>query len=112
MVVFLGGQAYHYWKNKQNMEQVLVEKLALFFKEPEMLKPTDIHYQRWEDTPSSGAPVTNFPPGVLSHIEDLRCPEGRIHWAGTEMAQVSTGYMDGAIESGKRVADELSKRVA
>jgi hypothetical protein len=47
----------------------------------------------------------------LSQIEDLRKPEGRIHWAGTEMATVSTGFMDGAIESGKRAASEVINRL-
>ena len=55
--------------------------------------------------------MANYPPGVLSQIEDMRRIEGRIHWAGTELALVSTGYMDGAIESGKRAADEVSRRV-
>jgi monoamine oxidase len=47
---------------------------------------------------------------VLTQITDLRKPEGRIHWAGTELATVSTGFMDGAIESGKRVAKEILSR--
>ena len=59
-----------------------------------------------------GSPVVNYPPGVLSQIEELRRPEGRIHWAGTEMATVSTGFMDGAIESGKRVAKEITDRMS
>ena len=52
-----------------------------------------------------------LPPGVLSQISDLRKPEGRVHWAGTEMATVSTGFMDGAIESGKRAAEEVLSRL-
>ena len=35
-------------------------------------------------------------------------PVGRIHWAGTETAREWTGYMEGAVRSGIRVADELS----
>ena len=76
-----------------------------------MLRPSGVHWERWENSGSMGAPVANYPPGVLSQIEDMRAPQGRIHWAGTEMAQVSTGFMDGAIESGKRVADEIGRRV-
>jgi monoamine oxidase len=34
---------------------------------------------------------------------------GRIHWAGTETATVWTGYMDGAVRSGQRVAKEVAR---
>ena len=47
----------------------------------------------------------------MSQIDDIRKREGRIHWAGTEMAIVSQGFMDGAIESGKRVSEEISDRI-
>jgi monoamine oxidase len=32
---------------------------------------------------------------------------GRIHWAGTETATRWMGYMDGAIQSGRRAAAEV-----
>ena len=57
-----------------------------------------------------GAPIAYTPPGVLTKINNIREPEGRIHWAGTETALVSQGYMDGAIESGIRVSKELLRR--
>ena len=38
----------------------------------------------------------------------LREPVGRIHWAGTETATVWNGYMDGAVRSGERVAEEVA----
>lgn len=37
----------------------------------------------------------------------LRQPIGRIHWAGTETAGVWNGYMDGAVRSGERAAQEV-----
>jgi monoamine oxidase len=37
----------------------------------------------------------------------LREPVGRIHWAGTETATRWMGYMDGAIQSGRRAAVEV-----
>ena len=58
-----------------------------------------------------GAPITVYPPGILSQISNIRKREGRIHWAGTEMAIVSQGFMDGAIESGKRASEEISDRI-
>jgi monoamine oxidase len=80
------------------LKEAIVKKLAEYFKEPAMLHPTTIHWNAWDDVGSiGGGPVAPFPPGVLSQTENLRKPEGRIHWAGTEMATVSTGFMDGAI---------------
>lgn len=67
-----------------------------------------MHWKAWEEEESiGGGPTGVFPPGVLSQIDDLRKPEGAIHWAGTELATVSMGYMDGAIESGVRAAKEI-----
>ena len=46
-------------------------------------------------------------PGVITAFGPaLREPVGRIHWAGTETADVNIGYIDGAIQSAKRVADD------
>ena len=39
--------------------------------------------------------------------EALRQSVGRIHWAGTETAEVWNGYMDGAVRSGERAAREV-----
>lgn len=49
-----------------------------------------------------------FTPGTWTqHGPALREPVGRIHWAGTETATVWCGYMDGAIQSGERAAQEI-----
>lgn len=50
----------------------------------------------------------HLPPGVWTAFGPaLTHPVGRIHWAGTETATRWSGYMDGAIESGQRVAAEV-----
>ena len=57
---------------------------------------------------TGGCPVGVTPPGVLTEYGSaLRAPVGRVHWAGTETATVWCGYMDGAIQSGKRAAGEV-----
>jgi monoamine oxidase len=49
-----------------------------------------------------------FTPGTWTQLGPaLREPVGRIHWAGTETATVWCGYMDGAVQSGERVAAEI-----
>jgi monoamine oxidase len=40
----------------------------------------------------------------------LRQPVGRVHWAGTETSDVWNGYIDGAVRSGERVAQEVIMR--
>jgi monoamine oxidase len=49
---------------------------------------------------------------VLTHFGlALREPVRQIHWAGTETADESMGYFEGAIQSGKRVADDCIKHL-
>ena len=49
-----------------------------------MLNPLHITWHDWHDSKYiGGGPVSPFYPGTLSQIDDLRKPEGRIHWAGT-----------------------------
>ncbi|HEY1566154.1 MAG TPA: FAD-dependent oxidoreductase [Solirubrobacteraceae bacterium] len=56
---------------------------------------------------TGGCPVGLMPPGVMIEYGGaLRAPAGRIRWAGTETATVWTGYMDGAVQAGKRAASE------
>ena len=47
------------------------------------------------------------PGRFLSIARQLRPATGRLHWAGTETSAVWTGYMEGAVRSGERVADEI-----
>lgn len=52
-------------------------------------------------------------PGTLTRFGPaLRAPIGPLHWAGTETATKWAGYIDGAAESGHRVADEISAALA
>lgn len=48
-------------------------------------------------------------PGTLTRFGPaLRTPVGPLHWAGAETATRWVGYMDGAAESGHRVAREIA----
>lgn len=50
----------------------------------------------------------HFPPGVWTQYGSaLRAPVGRIHWAGTETSPIWNGYMEGAVRSGERAAQEV-----
>jgi monoamine oxidase len=47
------------------------------------------------------------PGGWTEYGHALREPIGSLHWAGAETATVWNGYMDGAVQSGERVAGEV-----
>jgi monoamine oxidase len=65
--------------------------------------------QAWaEEEWSGGGPVCSPAPGALSaYGEELIRPSGRVHWAGAETASIWCGYMDGAVRSGDRAAEEV-----
>ena len=49
-----------------------------------------------------------FAPGVWTSFGTaVRAPIGDVHWAGTETATIWNGYMDGAVQSGERAAQEV-----
>lgn len=70
--------------------------------------PIDFVEMNWSREPFTSGCVSPLGPGFLTKYgAALRVPVGPIHWAGTETATVWTGYMEGAVRSGKRVAREL-----
>jgi monoamine oxidase len=71
--------------------------------------PSAYFEQAWaEEEWSAGGPVCSPSPGALTaYGEELRRPSGRVHWAGAETATVWCGYMEGAVRSGDRAAEEV-----
>jgi monoamine oxidase len=67
----------------------------------------------WDVDPwSRGAAAGHMGPGTMTGVgAALREPIGRIHWAGTETATAWSGYMEGAVEAGERVAAEVLARI-
>lgn len=65
--------------------------------------------ERW----TRGCYGAHLPPGVWTKFGPvLRRPVGPIHWAGSETAKRWPAYMDGAVESGHRVAHEVLEAMA
>jgi monoamine oxidase len=72
---------------------------------PRMLIEHNWSQEQW----TRGCYAGYFPPGVWSDFGPaLRRPVGRVHWAGSETAEVFTGYMDGAVRSGEHAAAAVS----
>jgi monoamine oxidase len=87
--------------------------------------PIAFEMRDWADEPfTRGGYAAVFPQGVISTPPPvvigaadqdpmldaytvLRTPHGRVFFAGTETARVNMGYMDGAVESGWRAANDV-----
>jgi monoamine oxidase len=92
----------------EERKELVLSVLATFFgpraAEPDEYVEKDWAAEEW----SRGCYGGRFGTGVwTSYGEALREPVGRIHWAGTETAEVWNGYMDGAVRSGERAAREV-----
>lgn len=92
----------------QRRERVLACFTALFGEQA--ANPIDYLDQRWgAETFAPGGPTAAVPPGSWTEFGRLlRTPVGPLHWAGTETADEWTGFMDGAVRSGQRAADEVA----
>jgi monoamine oxidase len=66
----------------------------------------------WHDDPYAGGAFALFEPGQQSLLhEHIVAAEGRVHFAG-EHASLAHAWIQGAIESGLRVASEINARAA
>jgi monoamine oxidase len=72
-------------------------------------QPVDFFTQDWTaEAWTRGCPVGHFATGRLRRLGPaLRTAVGPIHFAGAETATYWNGYMDGAVRSGERAADEI-----
>lgn len=110
LLTFVTGPLAREWSMlaAEKRREVVLNHLAQIFGE-EARHPTHYYENDWDlEAHIEGAPIATFPNGVLSKLGSvLRQPVGRIHWAGTETALDSTGFMEGALESGERAAEEV-----
>ena len=76
---------------------------------PRAAHPLSYVEKDWSaETFTRGCYGAHFGPGVWTSYGDvLREPVGLIHWAGAEYAVEWNGYMEGAVRSGRRTADEV-----
>ena len=80
---------------------------------PKALQPTGYVVKNWTTDPWSEGCVSPLPPGLLTNYGDaLREPIGSLFWAGTEVAEMNTGYIDGAVRSGHAAAIHAAASLA
>ena len=114
LIGFVVGSQARQWSQQptSDRERRVIAALERYFGE-QARSFQEYRELNWGAEPwTRGCPVGGLPPGVLTNsFAHLRKPEGRIHWAGTEAAIEWIGYMEGAIESGERAADEILRRI-
>lgn len=107
---FVEGDEARRWSARSAEERraAILRELADYFG-PAAAEPTEYIEQFWANEEySRGCYGGYMPPGVWTgYGAALRAPIGRIFWAGTETATIWNGYMDGALQSGERAADEV-----
>ncbi|ULE33518.1 flavin monoamine oxidase family protein [Mycobacterium sp. IDR2000157661] len=96
----------------QRREQALSGFATLFGEAA--LAPIDYLDHCWGAEPfAPGGPTAAVPPGSWTTYGPwLRKPVDGIYWAGTETAEKWTGFLDGAVRSGLRAADEVHRALA
>jgi monoamine oxidase len=92
----------------EERKKLIVDRVVSFLG-PEAANPIDYEDQDWPTDPwSRGCFGAYMGPGVMTTVgKVIRQPHGRIHWAGTETSTKWMGYIEGAIRSGDRAAEEV-----
>eukprot|EP00434_Breviolum_minutum_P037359 symbB.v1.2.033123.t1/scaffold4070.1/size45258/2 len=110
LVCFINGAPGRLWSTRSQEERraVMLKQLIKWFG-PEAQDPIDYVEKDWvADEFTGGCPVGCYPPKTFApHMEALREPCGRLHWAGTEAAERCIGFMEGAVDSAKRAVREV-----
>jgi len=114
MAGFLFGNHGREWADQPEAD-IRRTVLAAFGKHfgPEAASPTEFYIANWpSEIWSRGCYSGIMPTGVWTGYPNaLRTPAGRIHWAGTETATGWCQYMDGAVRSGERAAEEVLRKL-
>ncbi|KAF5640439.1 flavin containing protein [Fusarium sp. NRRL 52700] len=115
MTCFMGSDPGREWSllTTKDREQALIKQIGKLFNSPKEAESEFMEMVTYEWTKDEfsgwGCPCAALTPGVLDTIGagSLRKPCGGLHFAGTETAVEWKGYMEGAVESGERAADEV-----
>ncbi|MBZ2189973.1 FAD-dependent oxidoreductase [Alcanivorax sp. JB21] len=107
---FIEGRAAEQWAlaSVEERQQVVTAAFARFFGMRARQPRRYLDHVWANETWSRGCYAGVAPPGLLSRLgASVRTPHGRVHWAGTETASHWNGYIEGAVRSGLRAAEEV-----
>ncbi|MEZ0608262.1 flavin monoamine oxidase family protein [Fibrella sp. WM1] len=105
----LGNQARAFSELTDAQRQAAaLDAFATFFGEAARTPQRYLDHSFLNEPYSQGCYAALFGPGIWTQYGSaLRAPVGRLHWAGTETATIWNGYIEGAIRSGERAAEEV-----
>ncbi|MGV0718009.1 flavin monoamine oxidase family protein [Mycolicibacterium sp. XJ662] len=106
---FTDARSFDALAPEQRRERALAGFTALFGEDA--ANPIDYLDHRWgAEEFAPGGPTAAVPTGSWTTYGPwLRKPVDNIFWAGTETADKWSGFLDGAVRSGKRAADEVHR---
>lgn len=115
IATFVMGDRYHRWQvlTESERRSAILSDLAAYLGEQALL-PTTFDVVDWPANPWVGGGYAAFmPPGVWTNFGDaIATPVGRIHWAGTEIAERWPGFFDGAVRTGEAAAAAVIGRLS
>jgi len=110
MLGFIEGEAARKWaeRSADDRRAAVLANFADYFG-PQARSPRHYLEMSWQDERwSRGCYEGYTAPGVLlDYGSAIREPVSRVHWAGTETSPIWNGYMEGAVRSGERAAEEV-----
>src|SRR5699024_5973449 len=106
---FIEGREADRWReDPAGRREVVLQAFARFFGPPAATPERYLDHDWTSELWSRGCYAGVAGPGVVSTLaRSARRAHGRVHWAGTETATEWTGYIEGAIRSGIRAAQEI-----
>ncbi|CAF1073357.1 unnamed protein product [Rotaria sordida] len=112
LIGFIGGRCASVWTSVtyEERRKGLIECLSRYFGGHKISTHLIEYVEKdWNLEPySGGCPCHNATTGTMKDFVDgLRKPYKNIHFAGTETASQWMGYMDGAVDAGRRAASEV-----
>jgi len=98
---------------EEELKKMVKKAIEEIFKPsiPDMPEPLAVYVTNWcNEEWSGGCYSSPLPPGVWTGYKNaIREPVKNIFWAGTETSPRWNSYMEGAIRSGERAAEEADK---
>ena len=113
LVGFIGGKQAVQWQQQssEDRQSAVLKSLSEFFGE-DVWKYKDYREKDWGLEPYiEGSPICSAAPGSMPYFASgLRHSYDRIYFAGSESATRWCGFMNGAVQAGKRAALEVIYR--